>query len=303
MHFKASNSPIVHGFQAFYYELLRQKERALSAYFSGSIQNNDPSINNNSSIDNDNNSNEEIVYDETKILTTEEDGTIVYSVENKANEIEGMIVSIQKRIISTLNNIIDNFIHNSRLSEKKIDEIKYIMTVLVDEIFINMKWEGSKYWRFSLLEKQLFQSEVAGERFFSLLDQNISNTSQLNNNDCIFVYLMALSLGFKGKFRDMDKGDEFLTWYKDKMYAILHKKSSKLFYPGRSKLIESCYAYTLFQENNNNTLPDIHFWTWCVIGVISLYIVVSYIIWFGITDDILSVIRSLTEQIRRGPIV
>ena len=33
MSFRASDSALVHGFQAFYYELLRQKEKALSMFF------------------------------------------------------------------------------------------------------------------------------------------------------------------------------------------------------------------------------------------------------------------------------
>lgn len=282
MNFRASDSPIVHGFQAFYYELLRQKEKALSAYFSVKPSF-DPKV------------------DEESEVIANTDGNIVYSVENKSNEVEGMIVSIQRKLISSIENVFDMISSKSKLGQKRIEEAKYIMTILADEIFINMRWEGSKFWRFSLLEKQLFQTEVSGERFFQLLDFSISDANSAKD-EIIFLYLMALSLGFKGKYRDAEKGEDYLIWYKDKLYALLHKKPSRLFYPGRACLIENCYVHTISEENKS-FIPDTRFWTWVITGIIILYMIISYSVWFGITDDVLDVIKSINEQIRKGPLI
>ena len=173
MGFKASESAIVHGFQAFYYELLRQKERALSLYFSAEISE-DPTI----------------ISDESELSP----------VLKRQNEVEGAIVGIQKRLITIIENSVNAMIAKSRFQMKMIDDAKYIMTVLADEVFINLKWEGAKFWRFSLLEKQFFQSEIAGERFFSMLDEVIQSINT-TNEEFAFLYFMSLSLGFKGKYR------------------------------------------------------------------------------------------------------
>jgi type VI secretion system protein ImpK len=164
-----------------------------------------------------------------------------------------------------------------------------------------MRWEGAKYWRLTLLEKQIFQTEVAGDRFFALLDEIVSNYNQ-NNEEIVFVYLMALSLGFRGKYRDVEGAETHILRYKNSLYSALNSKPSGLFYPGRSHMIESCYTFT-DTESNDLQLPDVRFWSWCVIAVVSTYIVVSYAMWYGITSEISEVLNKIAEQARNGPLV
>jgi type VI secretion system protein ImpK len=178
---------MVHGFQEFYYELLRQKEICLSRFFS-----NDP----------------EVPKDEEEAQEL---------LPSSSLEVEGVIVAVQKKLISTIENVFEVISMKSRISPRKLDEARYIVTVLTDEIFINMRWDGAKFWRFSLLEKQMFNSEVAGERFFSLLDELLEDIGSVNQ-EIAFLYLMSLSLGFKGSYKDAENANEYISWYKDKLY-------------------------------------------------------------------------------------
>ncbi|MDR0630800.1 MAG: DotU family type IV/VI secretion system protein [Holosporales bacterium] len=269
---RASESAIMHGFQAFYYELLRQKEKALSLYFVTKPLSGPDAI------------------EEEKQKTSQ-----------KQLEIEGAIVTFQKKIISTIEDITNMIMSKSRLPHVLIADVKYIMSVLADEVFINLRWEGAPYWRFTLLEKQIFQTEVAGDRFFALLDEMIANYNS-NNEEVLFIYLMALSLGFKGRYRDCEDSDTQILWYKDRLYSMLHTKPSRLFYPGRTQMIESCYEFTN-TEHNDSQLPDVKFWSWCVIGVLFVYIIVSYGIWHNITDEINNVLSKIAEQAKSGLLV
>lgn len=274
MAFRASNSPIVHGFQAFYYELLRQKEICLSKFFSKENSSEDPNVT---------------------------DDPEVIQAGGNSSEVEGLIVTVQKKLITTLDKIFEVISSKSRINAKILEEAKYVMTVLADEIFINMNWDGAKFWRFSLLEKQIFKSEVAGEKFFMFLDESISEINSINE-EMAFLYLMSLSLGFKGRYKGTDNAEEYISWYKDKLYSMLHKKPSRLFYPGRANMIESCYEYTI-TDGNNQSLPDTHFWTIVITGVVVIYLTISYLVWFGITDEISDVLTAISEQIRRGPLI
>ena len=268
MSFNACESPIVHGFQAFYYELLRQKEKALSSFFSPEAA--DTSTN------------------------SEDTGTT-----KETNVVEGCVVGIQKKLISIIENVSNTMRAKSGINPKYISDAKYVMAVLADEIFLNLRWEGAKFWRYTLLEKQIFQTEIAGDKFFSMMDEVISD---FNNEEMAFLYLMTLSLGFKGRYRDIENSDEHLGWYKDRLYSILNTKSARLYFPGRSHMIESCYEYTN-TENDESLLPDYRFWSWCVLTVVFVYIVVSYIVWAGITDDISEILSKISEQTRQGPLV
>jgi uncharacterized membrane protein YdbT with pleckstrin-like domain len=50
-------------------------------------------------------------------------------------------------------------------------------------------------------------------------------------------------------------------------------------------------------------LPDTRFWGMVIMGVVIAYLVTSYLVWFGITDDISDVLNHISDQIRRGPLV
>ncbi len=262
MSFDASKSAIVHGFQAFYYEILRQKEKALSLLFTDSSK---------------------------VVIETETDNGIILeeNIEDTNNKVEGTVVAIQKQLISTIKNIINTILNNSHGYHKDIEEIKYIMAALSDEIFLNLRWEGSKVWKFTLIEKQLFQTEIAGNKFFIDLEKTLIN---LQNEELAFVYLMALSLGFKGKFRGVDESR--ISWYKDRLFAVCQSKSTGLFFPGRQTLIQSCYNYTN-KNVNNSSLPDIRFWSWLTTFVICIYIIISYIVWNNVTDEISILLKKI----------
>jgi type VI secretion system protein ImpK len=270
MSFQASESAIVHGFQAFYYELLRYKEKALSSYFSEET-----------SVSKETSNNQEGNESET------------------TNEVEGTVVQIQKKILRVIDNVINIMLAKSRVAPRLIDDAKYIMTVLADEIFLNLKWEGARFWRFTLLEKQIFQTEIAGDKFFQMTDEIISDVT---NEEIAFLYLMALSLGFKGRYRDIENSDEQISWYKDRLYAILSAKPARLFFPGRTHLLDSCYEHTNI-ECNESYLPDSKFWSWCIIAIVFLYIIVSYLVWNGITGDIGDVLNQIAKQTRQSPMI
>lgn len=268
MNFKANESAVVHSFQSFYYELLRQKEIALSTYFSDNTSK-DPDVEN-KSID-------------------------------EQHEIEVAIFAIQKKIISAIEIAIENINQKSKLQVYMINEVKYIITVYADEIFIHLKWDGAKYWRFSLLEKQLFESEIAGENFFIMLDAMMANANGANH-ELVFLYFMTLSLGFQGKYRNIKNVHDDIEMYKERLYNVFHDKPSRLFYPGKPFLISSCYD-AIYKENNNINLPDVKFWSWCLVSIIFVYIIVSYMTWYSITDELSGVLHQISEQIKSGPLI
>ena len=267
MSFRASESAVVHGFQAFYYELLRQKEKALSMFFAPTES-----------------------FASTKSEQTDATAN---------NEVEGHVVVIQKKLLAIIENVTNTIQAKSRINPRFIGDAKYIMASLADEIFLNLQWEGAKFWRYTLLEKQLFQTEIAGDKFFTMLDEIVTDFS---NEEMAFLYLMALSLGFKGRYRDIENSEEHIGWYKDRLYSILNTKSARLYFPGRSHMIESCYDYT-YIENDNSQLPDYRFWTYCVLGVVFAYILISYFVWADITDDIGEILSKIAEQTRQGALI
>ncbi len=67
-------------------------------------------------------------------------------------------------------------------------------------------------------------------------------------------------------------------------------------------MIESCYEHT-FMESDNNRLPDVRFWSFYVVSVIFLYILISYFIWIDITGELNEIMNKISEQVRQGPLI
>ncbi len=263
----AGGSAIVHGFQTFYYELLRQKEKALSFYSVAEV----------------------VLPTSDENSDNGENSATTYIPDDK---LEGTIVSIQRRLIKAINSANALILEKSHLSEQSVENIRYVLTTLSDEIFLNLNWEGKERWKLYLLEKQLFSSEIAGDRFFELAENAI--TSQ--DEEMAFVCLMSINLGFKGKFRDVNHSGEYIATYKNRLYSLVHQQSNRLFYPGRPHLIENCYNYTCI-EGCAVELPDTKYWSTCIMCVLIIYLIVSYIIWYNITDDIYSITDQINKQL------
>ena len=77
-------------------------------------------------------------------------------------------------------------------------EAQYVMAALGDEIFIRLEWEGREAWRSNLIESRLFGTHAAGEVLFQRIEALLARRDPVWA-EAAKVYLMTLSLGFRGK--------------------------------------------------------------------------------------------------------
>lgn len=78
-------------------------------------------------------------------------------------------------------------------------QVKYPLVVLADEVILTSSWHGAKSWEQSLLETRYFSTNIAGNRFFSLLkDVDRMPTS------VVTVFYYCLAFGFRGGFSQND---------------------------------------------------------------------------------------------------
>ena len=79
-------------------------------------------------------------------------------------------------------------------------EAQYVMAALADEVFLQLDWEGRNYWLSNLIESQIFQTHISGELFFQRLDRILQERDPALR-ELAAVYFMALSMGFRGRYR------------------------------------------------------------------------------------------------------
>lgn len=258
MLYNFNTSIFMQNFQEFYYEVLRQKEKALRTF--------------------------------------ESDVT-----EEKNNHLETAVQEIQKNLHHILESHSMQASKNTAgITASYFRDAQYVMVALVDEIFLNMEWVGARVWRRSLLEGQVFQTQIAGEQFFNRLE-TLLNSNDPTRPELAQVYLTALSLGFKGRYNEA-ADEEKIDQYREKLYVLIKGKRNELYYPGRKRLSEEPYSYTMTEQPGRG-LPDLKVWISTLASVVVVYVFISYVIWHNLAHEMGDALSEIYQQLQQSQMV
>jgi type VI secretion system protein ImpK len=168
-------------------------------------------------------------------------------------------------------------------------EAQYVMAALADEVLLYMTdWPGRAQWTDNLLEVALFQTRLAGERIFDNIDALIARGTAANP-DLAAVYLVMLSLGFRGKYRAI-ADPSALRLYRRALRQIV-ERHGPLRFADALPLFGDAYAHTL-DEGRPVRLPHLRPWIIAIAAAIAVYLVTQQVIWSHGTGAIESVLES-----------
>jgi type VI secretion system protein ImpK len=170
-------------------------------------------------------------------------------------------------------------------------EAQYVMAALADEAFLHLDWEGKKHW--PLLEFELFQSHTAGEAFFDKLDRLLWRRDPVYQ-DLAAVYLLALSLGFQGKFRGEDDGGQ-IDSYRHRLFSMIYGREPELLEES-THLFPQAYLHTL-HTGRGRRLPDPRGWWLLLAAVVILWVVVSHGLWVHLTSDLHTAVGQIDSPV------
>jgi type VI secretion system protein ImpK len=80
-----------------------------------------------------------------------------------------------------------------------IDAARFALVALIDESILSSQWIGRDVWRANPLQRELFKINVAGEEFYTRMDQLRGNLSE--NRAAVEVFYACLILGFEGRYK------------------------------------------------------------------------------------------------------
>jgi len=161
-------------------------------------------------------------------------------------------------------------------------ESQYVMAALADEVFVTTKWPGQEAWKQDLLETRLFGTYSAGQQFFQRLDKLLEGNERAHA-ELGLIYLLALSFGFRGKYRGAD-ADHILDQYRRRLFSFVYRRQPGLLDSGRQLCAET-YEHTL-GEATGRLLPSPIRWFF-IFGVTALiYLVAQHFVWDHLTNDL-----------------
>ena len=172
---------------------------------------------------------------------------------------------------------------------KLYQEARYCMVALADEVFLDLEWSGKVEWSCSLLEEKVFHSQSSGDQFFRKLDQLLLEPGP-GQVDLAKVYLMALALGFKGKYITGDP-DGQLAAYRVRLYNIIFKRDPELF-EKQAKAFPQNYANVLGQ-GDAKWLPTTKRWQLILAAILFGGVLITHIAWSLLTGPLNKVINEI----------
>ncbi|MEQ9328741.1 MAG: DotU family type IV/VI secretion system protein [Rhodospirillales bacterium] len=174
-------------------------------------------------------------------------------------------------------------------------EAQYVMAALADEVFLTMEWDGRESWQQNLVETRLFGTHAAGQVFFDKLERLLDSRDPAHSEVGV-LYLLALALGFRGKYRGQEDGGA-IDRYKRRLFTFVARREPDLYRSAR-RLFPLTYGHTL-DQGYKRLLPSALKW-WLLTGVIvALLLVMQHAIFTGMTTELYDSLDSILKLSRQ----
>jgi len=168
-------------------------------------------------------------------------------------------------------------------------EAQYVMAALADEVFLYLDWAGVEIWRSNILESQLFESHRAGDAIFARIDTLLDNRDPVYI-DLAKIYLMALGLGFEGRYRGRD-GETARSAYRGRLLDFIATEEPEVL-DDAGPLFRDAYLSTL-DEGLPRRLPYLKMWAWGFAVVGAAWLVASFVAWRTVLRNLKPLIDSV----------
>ncbi len=172
----------------------------------------------------------------------------------------------------------------------------YVMAALADESFVHLEWDGRDYWLSHLLEWRIFRTHSAGDLFFRKLEDLLKREDD-SAAEVATVYLMALGLGFRGKYWQQGH-QSVLDTYRARLLAFIARRDPELAQPVQ-RLFPEAYRNTI-QTSAPLKLVTPRPWMWALGLVILAWLVVAQLLWWNLTGPMNQTLFSLRPAASAG---
>jgi type VI secretion system protein ImpK len=167
------------------------------------------------------------------------------------------------------------------------DEAVYAMAALTDELFIlEVDWAGRDVWADVLLERKLFNTRNAGVGFFERAEALLAERERDPlHADLAAVMLLALRLGFKGRYRG-PHGMAELTALRARLLKVVGNNYGEVtMAPGFPQALAQLQA-----GGEQQRLAPLTPWFMGGAVVLVAYLIVSSLIWLWLLEPFRSTV-------------
>lgn len=168
----------------------------------------------------------------------------------------------------------------------------YAFAAVVDEALINSDWPGATAWSARLLERDEFNTQLAGERLFQRINEAAKAPRSRANVEIAALYLDCLNLGFQGKYRGTSFELADLAALRRELFLLVYQRDPGLRQPN----------YRLSEPPGLNLVhgapPRLRFgdrieWYMVALATLALPLLVSSVLWYKLRAEPAQVIEQI----------
>lgn len=145
--------------------------------------------------------------------------SVVNQLRNSASHAD--VMGLRNSIV----NEIKTFDVKGRQSGCPADQVqtaRYALCSLLDEVVLNTPWGGNSIWSTQGMLITFHKESWGGEKFFQVLNNIVSQPGTYLNLLELLYY--CLSLGFEGKYKIQDQGQNKLYDIKENLYQVIQRQ-------------------------------------------------------------------------------
>lgn len=108
---------------------------------------------------------------------------------------------------------------NAGVAESNVLIARYMICAAMDEFVLDTPWGANSNWSQNSLLSTFHQDSAGGQKFFDIIDKLLREPD--GQSELLELGYLCLSLGFLGKYRIFEKGQNQLAHLKQKLYQAI----------------------------------------------------------------------------------
>ena len=214
--------------------------------------------------------------------------------QRRASNAEETVAKLASELIAELEVRGKDFsLYGGEYGARLYQRVIYVFAAFADEIMLANQWNGREVWLKTPLEVRLFGSQSAGDDIFSDIENGLADY-EIGKRDLARTYLMALNLGFKGRYKDTPS-EEIINSHKSALFLLITDRDASREEAGKS------FLGNVYQYNQTGgapkLMPYLRPWLVSIASVIVLYVIASHLIWTSEVSDLEAYVQSLITQL------
>jgi type VI secretion system protein ImpK len=169
---------------------------------------------------------------------------------------------------------------------------RYVLCAVIDEAVLNTIWGSSSPWANQSLLSTLYNETTGGERFFVILDRLLKDPNA--NLDLLELMFICISLGFKGRYGVMDRGQEKLEELRNFVFEHIRRR--------RGEIPQELSPHWQSQSSQRKALRN-YVPLWVVAAVAGALLLVIFIGFTMVLDETSDPVQEALEGIGKPPTV